>query len=106
MHEALGSQITLSAVIVFALQCLKNSKLAPFITAESDKLNRLLALALSGAAAIGIHFTYDASLAGGTITIIGIGWASVTHGGWDWLQSFAVQEWLYRSSVKSLPAKV
>lgn len=107
MHEALGGQITLSAVIILVMQWAKGTKWFPFIQGNTDKLNRLLAVALSGAAAIGIHLGYDTGFSwftGGTITVVWPGMMAVLHGGWEWLQSFAIQEWMYRSGVKSVAA--
>jgi hypothetical protein len=108
MHEALGGQITLSAVIVFLIQLAKNTSWIPKVDINSDKLNRWLAVILSGVAAVGIHWAYDANfswVSGGVLTIIWPGFNGVVHGAWEWLQSFAVQEWMYRSTVKSTTSK-
>lgn len=105
MHDALGSQLTLSATIVFLIQLLKSAKWFPWLRAHTDRLNRIVALGLSGVAAIGIHTAYDASLDGGTLVISGIGIAAIAHGLWEWLQSYALQEFVYRAGVKSVPAQ-
>jgi hypothetical protein len=108
MHEALGGQITLSAVVVFLMQFAKNTKWFPFLDANSDKLNRWVAVGAAALTAIGIHWAYDTSfswMTGGVITIIWPGLHGVAHGTWEWLQSLAVQEWMYRSTVKSIASK-
>ena len=106
MHEALGGQIALSAVVVFLIQFAKNSQwpALKWVHGQSDRLNRWLAVALSGLTALGIHWAYDAGFSwteGGNIIIAWPGLLGIGHAGWEWLQSFAMQEWLYRSSVKA-----
>lgn len=96
--DQLSSTVTLSAVIVFVLQLAKNNKYIPLHTG-TDRANRIIAIALSGIAALGIHHTYDATA--GVLTISGLTLDSILHGGFEWLRSFAVQEWMYRSGVKS-----
>ena len=105
MHEALGGQITLSAVIILIMQWAKNTPWFKFIQPTTDKFNRYLAIILSGAAAVGIHVGYDTGFswfAGGIIMLKWPGIVALGHGGWEWLQSFAIQEWMYRSGVKSV----
>ncbi|HXU18962.1 MAG TPA: hypothetical protein VN788_00105 [Verrucomicrobiae bacterium] len=94
---ALGSTITLSAVVVFVINFFKSRSWFPWLTAESKVANRFVAVALSGASALGIHFLYD----NGTLTITGLSLAGVGLAGWMWLKSFALQEWIYQSSSMS-----
>src|SRR5438445_27836 len=90
-------QITASAVSVFVLQLIKKSKAIPWISSETPKLNRAIALILAGITALGIHYTYDATA--GTLVISGLTLGGVLHASWHYLQSIAVQEGFYQAAV-------
>jgi hypothetical protein len=81
---------------VVVMQWLKKSSWFPWLTAESDKANKAVAAFMAAIAAIGIHYTYDASTA--TLTLTGISFAALGHGLWHWLQSYAVQETIYKGA--------
>lgn len=100
MTPGFTDQLTVSAVIVFGLQILKKSEWFPWITHQTDKTNRLLAVGLAGLAAIGIHFSFDT--VAGVLTISGLKLGTILNGGWAWLQSFATQEFVYRASAKKV----
>lgn len=87
----LVNQAMISAMIAYGIEFLKKTKYFPWITAESAKLNRGLAVAVTGLAAAGIHMTY----AGGILTITGLTWWSLAHGLWDWVRSFLVTQVAY-----------
>ena len=104
MHDALGSQVALSAVVVFLLQMAKKWDKLKWINTQSATVNRILAVLLAGLTAAGVHWAYDTNFswaAGGNIIVTWPGISAFAHGGWEWLQSFSVQEWMYRSSVNS-----
>lgn len=82
----------------FLIQWMKNTKWFPVISADTAKLNRVLAVVASGITAFGIHHTFDASA--GTLTITGLTLAGIYHGGWQWLRSYMVQEITYQKLVK------
>lgn len=96
---ALGGTITASAVSVFLINLLKNAKWFPWIDKESKAGARMFALLLAAASAAGIHAAY----AGGTLTITGLTLTGILAGGWLWLKSFALQEWIYQSSKVKTP---
>jgi hypothetical protein len=103
MQDLVISQVTLSAVSVVVMQWIKGSKLFPFITATTDKLNKVVAAVLAGVTAIGVHYTYDATTA--TLTVVGLSWAALGHAAWHWLQSYAFQETIYKGAFHK-PAPV
>ena len=93
------TQVTASAVIVWLLQRLKQSKYFPFITAESAKLNRYLAVCASALAAAGIHFNFNHDA--GTLVISGLLLSNLLHFAGAWLRSFVFQEIIYQAAVKN-----
>lgn len=96
MNDLVISQVTLSAIAVVVMQWLKKSSWFPWLTAQSDAANKIVAAFFAAAAAVGIHYTYDASTA--TLTFTGISFAALGHALWHWLQSYAVQETIYKGA--------
>lgn len=81
------------ALVVFLLQWVKKSKYAPFITAETAKLNRAVAWLAAGGAAIGIRATFDPQAH--SLLITGLSLGAVWHGAAQWMHSIVMQEVLY-----------
>jgi hypothetical protein len=66
--------------------------------AASGKLNRALAIVLSGMAAIGIHAHYSA--ADHTLLLTGLSVGTIVNGAWHWLvQSLYAHGWYKATSV-------
>ena len=96
----LGSTITESAMVVFIMQWLKNLEKIPFISHETPRINRLVAILLSGVGALGITWVFAPSANGAhTLTIQIPSLVGMVSAGWIWLKSFAIQEWIYQSSA-------
>lgn len=98
MQDLVVSQVTLSAVVVVIIQWLKNSPWFPWLNAQSEKAKHVAAVLGALLTAVGVHYTYDASI--GTLTITGLTLAGVGHGAWHVLQSYAFQETLYKGAFK------
>ena len=105
------SQLTSAALVVYALQWLKRSKLFPWITAETTTLNRWVGAAAAGLSAIGIHlaFTATAGTPGSyVITVTGLTLPNVLHGVWHWANQYALQQITYDAvtskAVTAVPA--
>lgn len=100
-HNVLATQITMGGVGVAFLQWLKSTKFFPWATAETAKLNRVLAGAVSLAAAVGIHLTWANGQDPGTytLTINGATLTGVATMAWVWLKQFVMQEFMYRASA-------
>ncbi len=95
-----GDQLTASAVIVFLINALKKASWFPWLNAQTDKLNRAVALVFSGLAALGIHTSHTWSASSGVfvLTVKGLTLAGILAAAWAWLKSFAVQEFVYRAT--------
>lgn len=101
MQDVITSQVTASAVVVMLLQWLKRSKWMPWLTGETDVLNKAVAALAAAFTAVGIHYTYDSDLH--TLTITGLTMTAFFHGAWHWLQAFSFQEIIYRGALKPHP---
>ena len=103
------STFAASAVVVWVLQIIKKSEKIPWITRDTAKINRVVAVLLSGVAALGVTWVFVPSTNGAhTLTITIPSLAAIASSAWIWLKSFAIQEWIYRSSVNGTtpePAK-
>jgi hypothetical protein len=98
---AVLTQLTASAMVVWILQQLKKAKTIPWVSVETDKLNRWLAVLGAALASIGIHYTFDHTA--GVLTITGLTLTGILTGTWHWFQSYVVQEALYRATVYKSP---
>lgn len=94
MDDQLGAQLTTSAVIVWVIERLKAAKWFPWLSVETWRLNRAIAVILSGLAALGIHAEFNS--VEGILTITGLTLTSILHGGADWISSFVIQQVLFR----------
>ena len=98
MADIVTTQITASALVVYALELLKKASWFPWINRSSDVLNRMVSGILAVATALGIHTKFDAQH--GTLLITGLTLASVAHFAFDWLRSFVFQEMIYKGIIK------
>lgn len=87
------NQAMLSTMIAYVIEFAKRTKWFPWLKAETAKLNRMVAVVISGAAAIGIHATYNHE--GGVLMITGLSAWTIIHGLWDWLRSFIFTQAAY-----------
>lgn len=95
--EELLSQLTSSAVVIYVIQALKRSSWFPWVTTETKRLNRWLAVLGSAASAAGIHLAYDGTL--GTILITGVTTSGIAHGLWHWFQQYALTQLAYDATI-------
>lgn len=91
------SQLTSSAIVIYALEALKQSAWVPWITVDTRRLNRWLAVVGSGAAALGIHFVFDVEA--GQIIISGLTPSGIAHGLWHWAEQYALTQLAYDAAV-------
>ena len=90
------THITTGAVAVAFLNWLKSTRFFPWLTDETVKLNRLAAIALAAVRAVGINYTWNP--ADHSVLITGLTLAAICGGAWHWLQSYVVQQMIYRAS--------
>lgn len=96
--DQLSNQVIFNAIIVAALQWLKNSKWFPWLSKETGNINRIIAVILSGAAAIGVHTNFDHAT--GVLTITGLTFATISTGLYEWLRSFVIQQLVFKATVQ------
>ena len=87
------TQLTASAVVVWAIQYLKAAGWFKFMSDDSGKINRTVSALLALGTAAGIHLTFDSGA--GVLTITGITIANGLHFLWASAQQFVGQEVLY-----------
>ena len=94
------SQLTISAIIVWAIDAFKAVSWFPVLTPEStERFKRTVGAIAAGLAALGITYHYDPSL--GVLTIGGLTIGSMGQFAWSWLQNFVTQQVLYHGVVKN-----
>lgn len=96
----LGSEVTLAAIGVAALQALKNSKWFPYITADTAKLNRFVAVLAAAVGAIGVHIAWNQGAVPGSymIEVTGLTLTGVAIGAWALVKQVVYQEIIYRAT--------
>lgn len=95
--SVLSTQLVLNAIAVFALQHLKSSKYFPWLTAETQKLNRIIAVVAAGLTSIGVHYSFDHTT--GVLMITGLTVASLWQGLCNWVTSFISQQVIFKATV-------
>lgn len=102
--QILAKQVEANAAFSFVLEYIKNSSHFSFITCDTKKLNKYIAMVASGLIALGIsyNYSYDPALDGGTLTLVlgHISIASLWTGLTQWFFSFITQQGVYKGIVK------
>jgi hypothetical protein len=94
---ALSDQIPLALLSTYALQFVKNSRWFPWLTVESQKLNRIAGVVIAFATSLGILMNFDH--AAGILTISGLTGANLLHAGARFIQQYAFQQVAYKTVV-------
>jgi hypothetical protein len=102
----LSAHITTAAAIVYFIQWMKASGYTPWLTADTTTLNRITSALFAAIAAIGINWSYDASLQGGTLIITGISWVAIAHGAFEWFKQFTLQQLVFDGIVQKKESSV
>jgi hypothetical protein len=99
------SQLKVNGVAAFVIQRLKDSKLpaTAWINANTPWVTRAIALLVASATAAGLHWTYNAGMAGGTFIITGISLTAIVTALWHVAQNYLFQHAWYKM-VFSSPA--
>jgi hypothetical protein len=95
--DQLASQFTLAAMVSFALQWLKAQPWFPWVTVETQKINRATSIALAALSGVGIFVTWNHDA--GTLMISGLKAANLWHVGVKVVQQFAMQHVLYKAVI-------
>ena len=99
----LSAHLTSGAIIVYALQMVKESKYFPWLDGEMKKTFRVLSAIAAFGASIGIAWNWDA--AHGALTITGLSWSVILPAAKEWITQWVSQQVLYDTVVgKNTPA--
>ena len=97
METDLSAHLTTGAVVVYAIEYMKSSKLFPWLTVESTTACRVISAVAAAAMAFGIQASGD-SAAGWTITIPPL--EILLAGIWHWSEQFVVQQLAYDAVIQ------
>jgi hypothetical protein len=91
---ALTGQFTIAILVPIVFQWIKIRKWFPWITVETQKLNRVVGVAVAFAASIGVVVGFDRTA--GVLTVTGLTLAGLSHGVWRFVQQWAFQQASYK----------
>lgn len=91
-----STQLGLAALVAFVIQWAKNSSWFPWLTTETDKVNRAVAVLLSGLASFGIHATWNGT--NHSLLIEGLGLSTILPALWHWFVQFLYTHGIYKSA--------
>lgn len=97
-----GAQVSIALAVSWILERVKQGEAISWVRADTQKLNRWIAIIVALASSVGVGFSYHA----GTLTITGLTLTSILTYAWHWLEQFVVQEASYQLVVKTPGAKV
>ena len=95
------STFTSSAIVVYAMQRLKQAKWFPMVQADRARLNRLFSIGAAAIGAMSVEWVWDPgvrSLTGHIPTL----WVAIV-GLWHWLNHYAMQETIYQATSARAP---
>lgn len=96
-----GNKAIMSLMIIYLMNWLKGSKLFPWFTFETQRLNHLLAILLTGFASLGIHFVWDSHAH--SLMIQGLMWSTILPALWHWVQQYVLTKAGYHLLQDKLP---
>lgn len=97
--DLMTSQVTAAAVVSFLIAFLKKQAWFPWLSQESDRANRIAAIALSGLASVGIHAQFDHAT--GQLLITGLTLTTIAAGLWHWVTQFALTHGWFKATSAS-----
>lgn len=97
--SGLEVQVTIAALISFVMAQLKKSRWFPWLSTETAKANRIVAIVLSGFGALGVHIQFDHTAH--TALITGLSLTAVLAGLWHWATQFAVTHGWFKATSAS-----
>lgn len=97
MGNEFGSQVTLALAVSFVLQWLKKQTWFPWLSFETEKVNRLVSVFISIVAGFGVYFVFDHAT--GVLTISGLTLANLMHALSHAGEQFMLQHAAYRTVI-------
>ena len=96
MQPDISTQLGAAALLSIVMNWLKQSRLFPWITTESERLNRLVMIVGAGLAALGI--TVRCNWGTHSCVVSGLDYHTVAIGAWVWFQQIAMTHGWYRAT--------
>src|SRR5262245_47913538 len=91
--DLIPAQFTVSSVVVWAIDLLKRAKWFPWLSVETESLNRFAACIGAAITSAGIHFALEPAAEGQwTMHITGLSIWSITHFGKGFLVAIVTQQ--------------
>jgi len=91
--------LTAAAVISFTISFLKKQSWFPWLTADTEKLNRMVAIGLSAFAALGVDFEFNH--AAGTLVITGLHLTAILVACWHMVVQFVYTHGWFKATSAS-----
>ena len=95
MASELGAQASIAIIVSFGLQWLKKSKYFPWITTQTEHVNRWVSIGAAFFTGVGIFASWDH----GTLTISGLTAGHIFHALTRGVEQWAFQSTVYRSVI-------
>jgi hypothetical protein len=97
LDTALTEQITIAVITTYVFQLIKKSRWFPWITVETQTVNRTIGVVVAFGASIGVVATFDHTA--GVLTITGLTIAGIGHGVARFIQQWALQQIAYKNLI-------
>lgn len=93
----LASQATIAALTTYAIQWVKRSPYFPWLTTETQSINRWISGLVAVCSGLGIFLTWDHSA--GILTITGLTLTNLLHAGSKVVEQWVIQHAAYKTLV-------
>lgn len=94
--ESLTTQAVISGVTAYVLEAIKSWKWFPwFNDTLSSRAKTIVGLVAALATSLGVHASFDAAAAGGTLILTGVGWSALAEHGYDAARAWFFQQVVY-----------
>lgn len=97
LDTALTEQVTLAVITTYLFQWFKKSKWFPWLTVETQKVNRIAGFVIAFGASIGVVATFDHTA--GVLTITGLTLQGLGHGMARFIQQWVFQQVAYKNLI-------
>lgn len=95
----MGENVAAAAIISFLISTLKQASWFPWLSTETAKVNRFLAIVLSGVATLGIHFSFNAQAH--QLLIDGLSATTIAVGLYHWFVQFVYTHGWFKATSAS-----
>lgn len=98
--DTLQNMLTLNVISVWLIEMAKRSRYLPWVTAETEQVNKALSAVLAALSSAGITVLAVHQGPGSiSIQITGLTVAAIPHFVWHVMGNYAVQKWVYKLAV-------